>query len=1177
LGLSEGIVRRAWAVIVAWIVVAALAAPLAGKLNTLITTKEESFLPPDVESVRAEKALGGARAEPDAVIVVTGVDVSLDTYWRLRGFWGTIDWGNATHLSWVDVLDEVYATAYSESLSGLNETLEGFEGYEELWNATLEARGDVEELGLLLNATTKSIVGVDKAFKGYTSAAVSLEGGRQGLENLLTVLTVLCRTTASAYSYLLFDVVRAEYLIENLTRAYERGYMTPGEVEMVVEASNMSGAGIPPLEPSLVMEEFNLTLASGGPASFTNRLAAWEAYTILNSTLPAEGRPYLEALYHRVSSRAVMEPNLKLLASQSLRDLLDLVTSLVEGEAAPAAADYGWALARGLGKPIVGWTVEAYSRQGCDPGAMRQALAYGMEMQLISNNMDPEVASLIARGVAWGNLTREDLAWMSAEIVAREALEAGAPPFLVEAINSSDTVELVLELDPNATGALLEDPARAKEAAVELLEKHHDDIPLEPGILEALASGTPPEEVALRLVEENAPPEAKPLLEAFAERGVPSSLEGLVNMTVPLMVEEAVGRGVPEAQARLLVLEAAKVFLNGGDPREAAQLLASRIVEESWDRVLGEIEGSMVSRDNTTFLVVLFNTTYEGVRKVESSMEDAMWRAGLTGARVLATGGVVADHDMYTAALRDVERIDRVGAIIVLIILAIVLESIVALFLPFTGIGLGLAVALGVTYLLVRGGAVTLTSISRTIMFSTGLGLGIDYATLISRRFREELALLGDKREAAAAALRLSARPVAAGATTAAIGFGSLALAWDFPFLKSIGTTVPLAIAFVATVSLTFIPALLSIAGASNALWWPIGAKPRDRGRTARRLGRAVSDRRVAAILVALVVLAAVPAVYEHMHFQGSHDILLMMPEGTESLEGLRIVDEKLDPGVLYPLYIIPSTPSKAPQIGDAVSKLSCIDRAVVENTTEGPRYVLAIPSVMPLSMQGIECTREVRSVAHSVDPGSLVGGASAISLDIEDLLNTRFYHRILPAAAALMFLSMLAAYGGVAAAAAAVAVVTLAAEYSLGVTIYYYQTLKGMPVIWFLVVTVFTAILGVGMDYNSFSISRAAEECLKRCEPRAIEEAVSRVAILVMGLATIMAGAYGGLTLGSTVYMRMIGVSLLLGVLFAGALASVALTPPIITLLGRAAWWPWGPRTEASGEGGAGGELRPS
>ena len=139
----------------------------------------------------------------------------------------------------------------------------------------------------------------------------------------------------------------------------------------------------------------------------------------------------------------------------------------------------------------------------------------------------------------------------------------------------------------------------------------------------------------------------------------------------------------------------------------------------------------------------------------------------------------------------------------------------------------------------------------------------------------------------------------------------------------------------------------------------------------------------------------------------------------------------------------------------------------------------------------------------------------------------------------------------------------TIAAEYAIALTITYFQHVEGLPVPWFLPITVFTAILGVGMDYNSFSISRVAEECRKNCARNAVAEGVARAAILVMGLSLIMASAYGGLMLGSSPHMRMMGFSLSTGVLLAGILASLALTPPLIALLGRAAWWPWGPKAE--------------
>ncbi len=1171
MGVSEALVRNAWAVIIVWVVVAGLAAPLAAKLNKVMVTSEESFLPPNVESIRAEKALGGSKAEPDAVIVVEGVKVGLPLYWRLRSGWERINWSGATHISFVDVLNTVYSKAYNASLSGVNSTVAGLRGYVVLWNSTLQAVDGLEKLELLLNATAKSMAGMDKAYRGYMNAARSLESAKPGLERLIDFVAPLCGGLPRPYAAVIFDVVRAEYLIENLTNAYERGYMTADDVERVVEASNLSEAGIPPLKPSLVVEVFNLTKQHGGPGAFTNRLAAWEAFVIFNSTLPPQVAPYAEALYNETAV-ALSSPGyprlLDLAASiEGLKRMAAILANATEAAAPQALRDYGRLLARQTGKPIVGWTLEAFADLGCNESMARQALAIAMERQLTSNGMPPLPARVVAWGVAWGNLSREAVARVAAEVVALSAEKAGAPPLIVEAINSSDAVAILLKYDPQARGALLANATLARMAAAELIERHHDGLNVEPRLLEALAAGAKPEELALEIVESKAPPQARPLVEEFKARGIPGSLEGLLSMVEPLLVEEVAKHGVPEWEARLLVEESIKVFKGRETIEAAAASLASKAVEEAWSRVLNETEGSLISRDKRAFLVILFNTTYRGAKTIEGEVRDTVTRAAGRNVTVLATGGVVTDKEIRDAALRDVERSDRVSMLLVFIILAIVLESIVAVFLPFTGIGLGLAVALGTAYLLASRDVITVTNISRSVMFSTGLGLGIDYAAFISRRFREEMARLNDKKEAAAAALKLSARPVAAGATTAAIGFGSLALAWDFPFLKSIGTTVPLAIAFVAAASLTFIPALLSIVGSSRLLWWPLGPKARRSGRASSRLGGIVSRRSLAAVLVALVLVALAPAVYVHAGFKGTHDITLMLPEHTESLEGLRAINTLFDPGVLYPIYIVPSKPQLISDIAGNVSKLPCIARVTTANASNGVKYLLAIPSVNPLTSAGVECARQVRRVSHSVDPGSLVGGSPAVSLDLEELLNARFYHRVLPAAVGLMFLSMLVAYGGVVTALAAVGVVTIAAEYSIGATVYYYQALKGMGVPWFLPIVVFTAIMGVGMDYNSFSISRAAEECLKRCEPASVGRAVSRVAVLVLGLATIMAGAYGGLTLSSTPHLRMMGVSLLLGVLFAGVLASVALTPPLIALLGRAAWWPWGPRAELHGE----------
>jgi len=103
----------------------------------------------------------------------------------------------------------------------------------------------------------------------------------------------------------------------------------------------------------------------------------------------------------------------------------------------------------------------------------------------------------------------------------------------------------------------------------------------------------------------------------------------------------------------------------------------------------------------------------------------------------------------------------------------------------------------------------------------------------------------------------------------------------------------------------------------------------------------------------------------------------------------------------------------------------------------------------------------------------------------------------------------------------------------------------------------VFTAILGVGMDYNSFMVNRMREECERSCSRDAVLNAMGSTSVLVVGLSVIMTGAFSGLLAFSAPGFRGMGLALMFGVLLAGLLASLLFTPLVVSLLGRYAWWP--------------------
>ncbi len=363
--------------------------------------------------------------------------------------------------------------------------------------------------------------------------------------------------------------------------------------------------------------------------------------------------------------------------------------------------------------------------------------------------------------------------------------------------------------------------------------------------------------------------------------------------------------------------------------------------------------------------------------------------------------------------------------------------------------------------------------------------------------------------------------------------------------------------------SITFIPALLAIVGGKDWFWWP--RHPREKthedSRTARVLYPLVKTR---IIPLAVVLLLAVGAYTVMAGFTGSYDMSLNLPRDSETAKTNEIINTYYDPGVLYPVYIVTSSPDKAEAINQSISQLSCVAKVVVPAEYNG-RLVRAYMSVNPLSYEGIQCAEQIRDLAHQVDPGSLVGGMSAVNLDLRNLINSVFYNKVYPVAITLMFLTMLIAYGGLLTSIAAILSVVLAAYTASAITILVYSKIIGIDVLWYLPVIVFTAILGVGMDYNSFYLARLREECEKECGSQAIKASLAHATPIVLGLATIMAGAYIGLAATSTPGLSQMGTALVLGVLLAGLYASVLLTPPLVLLLRNKAWWP---RTIRRGEG---------
>ncbi len=805
-------------------------------------------------------------------------------------------------------------------------------------------------------------------------------------------------------------------------------------------------------------------------------------------------------------------------------------------------------------------------------------------------------------------------------------------------------VGVVVHYDPEGEGRLASDNRLAVRAVVDLVyQLAGGKVPLARSKLEELLlEPEKAKEVAVEvfqskaqeMLEERLAGAPEPVKEAFSR-----ILDYVVEREGKLSSDELwslVGRLVEDAAVRLvkeLGAKAAGVEVGEDVVREAARAateyargLVSR--EEAVERVyklllfsmlpsmVKKLEGFMVGRDGHSFIVMYtplggsdeekYGNSVMARDKLTRILEKHLgplaraWLADGEGSsvKVYWTGSVALRGELRTYGEEEARRISMFSEVLVPVVLLAILGSLLAVALPYIGIGLGILVGGALVYLAASTGLLPVYSYTRVLMITTCLGLGADYAGYIIYRFREEYAKHGDKVKAVEVALARAGPAVVASALTVMIGFGCLALGWEFPFLKSLGLALPMAVAATAAASLTLVPALLSVAGGSRLFWWP--RKPKALAPEARSRLVAVLSRHGPLIAIVLAMLLALlvsllPCVAT------THDIKLMMPHEAPTIKAFEELTSELEPGTVYPVYVVLELP------GDAWTKesLALVEEAAKRITAEVPyaakvlgptrpygepleelnlikleemgakrfvkgriAYMQVVLSVNPFSREAIEAVREIRSVVknEAVEHGfkAYVGGMSAIVLDLGDVINEVFWSRVLPSSVLLMLLAFSLVFGSPVPALVALTVVVTSALAGLEVTALFSNTLYGEPILWLLPQMVFAAIMGVGMDYNSFYLARAREECLfeRVCGSEGVARASAAVSLFIVGLAMVLVAAYASLLTASSIGMKQIGLALLSSVLVVSVSTAYLLTPPVIAALGQKAWWPKKPRT---------------
>jgi RND superfamily putative drug exporter len=127
----------------------------------------------------------------------------------------------------------------------------------------------------------------------------------------------------------------------------------------------------------------------------------------------------------------------------------------------------------------------------------------------------------------------------------------------------------------------------------------------------------------------------------------------------------------------------------------------------------------------------------------------------------------------------------------------------------------------------------------------------------------------------------------------------------------------------------------------------------------------------------------------------------------------------------------------------------------------------------------------------------------------------------------------------------------------AIGLTVLVFEVGLGQPIINDLPIFLIVLMMGLGMDYEVFLVTRISELRRRGRDDRtAVTEAVANTGRVITAAGLVMAASLGSMLLSSTLMLREYGLGLATAVLFDALLVRLLLVPATLALFGRYNWW---------------------
>ena len=494
--------------------------------------------------------------------------------------------------------------------------------------------------------------------------------------------------------------------------------------------------------------------------------------------------------------------------------------------------------------------------------------------------------------------------------------------------------------------------------------------------------------------------------------------------------------------------------------------------------------------------------------------------------------------------------------IVVAVLLLITYRSPWLWLVPLTVVGLADGVAGIVAARVAALAGITLDASVTGILSVLVFGAGTNYALLLIARYRDELRLHEDRRDAMARALRGAGPAIIASGSTVTLALLTLLFS-ELEGNRALGIACATGVVIAMIFALFVVPAALVLFG--RGLFWPYIPRFGSDGSTERgiwhRLGTGVSRRPVAVVIVGAIILGGLALAVPQIKIGLSQtEKFTSVPE---AVVGQEVIADAFSAGSGSPVVVITNA-DYADEVVSAAEAVDGVSSAAVGETNGEITQVNVVLDDAAETPESFATVTALREELHTIEGAdALVGGLDAQTLDVNEAqMNDQ--DLVMPLILAIVFIVLVLLLRALVAPVLLLATVVASFFAALGASWLLFQSVFGFAAIDTNVILFsFLFLVALGVDYNIFLVTRAREEALTHGTRTGMIRALSSTGGVITSAGILLAAVFAVLGVLPLITLTQIGIIVCIGVLLDTLLVRTLIVPALAFITGEKFWWP--------------------